>query len=146
MAHKDDRITIRFDPALGGKVRSLAKRRGLPVAEYCRLMCCLEIMHDDGHHPLFKESLSEGEAGRQIDPPPQVGAIRRSLEAVTTIKTAADQLMTWLSAVDHASEAFCCRPGPDTPPPAPSCKSRRTRPEGLPMVPLTRRRANSGST
>jgi hypothetical protein len=119
MPGKDDRITIRFDRVLGRKIRALAQRRGLSVAEYCRLMCCLEVLNDDPDQPYtlvqqqLKETLSEVEAFAQQDPQDQAVTLHRNLEAIAKLREAtkkvneaADQALTWLYAIGRASDAY----------------------------------------
>jgi hypothetical protein len=131
---KSDRITIRFDPVIGRKIRALAQQRGLSVADYCRTMCMLEVLNEPPERPFtlvqqqLKETLVDVETFGQLDPQDQVDVIRRSLDAVTTVKKAADKAFTWLYAVARASDALTknqkgdrvnARPGnagdPDTP-------------------------------
>jgi hypothetical protein len=117
MKAKDDRITIRFDPAIGKKIRALAKARGLSVADYCRLMCTLEVLNDQPEQPFslvhqqLKETLSEVESFGRLEPQDQVDAMRRSLDAITKVKEAADQAFTWLNAVARASDAYTRQKG-----------------------------------
>jgi hypothetical protein len=117
MPAKEDRITIRFDRALGKKIRALAAQRGLSVAEYCRLMCCLEILHEEPGHPFtvvqqqLKETLSEVETFGQLEPQHQVDVMRRSLETVTAMRQATNQLFTWLNALVRASDAYTRQKG-----------------------------------
>jgi hypothetical protein len=117
MSAKEDRITIRFDRALGKKIRALAAQRGLSVAEYCRLMCCLEILNAEPDQPVslvqqqLKETLAEVETFGQLDPQHQVDVMRRSLETVATMRQATDQLFTWLNALVRASDAYTRQKG-----------------------------------
>jgi hypothetical protein len=110
-SEKSDRITIRFDPVIGRKIRALAKRRGLSVADYCRTMCMLEVLNEEPDQPFtlvqqqLKETLSEVETFTQLDPHDQVAMMRRSLDAITTAKKAADKAFTWLYALASASDA-----------------------------------------
>jgi hypothetical protein len=113
---KYDRITIRFDRVVGRKIRALAKRRGLSVAAYCKLMCSLEILNDDPDLPVdvrqqFKEVLGDIESFGQLDPQRQVDVMRRSLDAITAVRKAADQAFTWMNALVRASDAFTRQKG-----------------------------------
>jgi hypothetical protein len=110
-AQKYDRIMIRFDPALGKKIRALAKRRNLTVTEYCRLMCCVEILNDDPDMPVavlqqLKEVLADTERFTQFDPQEQVEAMRRGLNAIEAVQKAAKEAMTWMNALVRASDAY----------------------------------------
>jgi hypothetical protein len=70
--------------------------------------------------------LWEVETLSRLDPHDQVEMMRRSLDAITTAKKAADKAFTWLYALASASDAYTrqkgARPdassdeeGPDTP-------------------------------
>jgi hypothetical protein len=89
----------------------------LSVAEYCRLMCCLEILHEEPDHPFtmlhqqLKETLSDIETVGQLNPASQVDFMRRGLETVTAMRKAADQLFTWLNAFMPASDAYTRQKG-----------------------------------
>jgi hypothetical protein len=112
MKGPDDRITIRFDRALGKKIRALAKRRGLSVAEYCRLMCSLEVLIEEPDQPAtlvqqqMKETLTEMEHFGHLDPQHQAALLRRSLEVFTAARNAVNEGLTWLTALIRASDAF----------------------------------------
>jgi hypothetical protein len=121
---KSARITIRFDPVVERKIRELAKRRGLSVADYCRMMCMLEIVNEDPDQPAtlvqqqLKETMSEMETFAQLDPQDQVAMMRHSLDAITAAKKAADKAFTWLYALASASDAYTRQKGerPDASP------------------------------
>jgi hypothetical protein len=111
MRSQYDRITIRFDRTVGRKVRALAKRRGLSMAEYCRMMCSLEILNDDPDLPIdvhqqLKEVLADTERFGQADPQSQVNVLRRTLDTITALRAAADEATTWLTALTRASYAY----------------------------------------
>jgi hypothetical protein len=114
---KYDRITIRFDPALGKKIRALAKRKGLAVADYCRLMCSLEVLNEEPEHPFtlvqqqLKETLGDVEAFAQQEPQHQAAVMRRCLDALTAARKAEEQAIAWLQAVARASDAFTRQKG-----------------------------------
>jgi hypothetical protein len=75
----DDRITIGFEPPLGRQIRALARRRGLTVAAYCRLMCSLEVMGE-----------------------PTTETHAHLLASLHAVQTAHTVLTSALSALDHA--------------------------------------------
>jgi len=116
-AMKDDRITIRFDPALGRKIRDLAKRRGLSVSDYCRLMCSLEVMDDppkqpfDPVNPQLKETLADTQAFAQLGPQAQLPALRQAVDAVLKLDEATKQAVTWVLAVARAMDAYINQTG-----------------------------------
>jgi hypothetical protein len=112
-----DRITIRFPPVIGAKIRALAKEQGLSVADYCRAKCMLDIVNEEPHHAFtrneyaLKDTMAEMQHFAELDPQRQADVLRRSLEAITTVKKAADKAFTWLYAVASASDALTTQKG-----------------------------------
>jgi hypothetical protein len=112
---QDDRITIRFDRVLGQKIRALAKRRGLSVAEYCRLMCLLEVVNDvpDSHlvNQQLKETMADMQAFAQRDRAAQLPVLREAVDAVEKLREASKSATTWLLAVTRAVDAYTRQKG-----------------------------------
>jgi hypothetical protein len=114
---KADRITIRFPPLIGRKIRALAKAQGMSVADYCRAKCMVDIVNDEPHPSFtvaqqqFKETMADMETFAQLDPKDQADVLRRSLEAVATVKKSADKAFTWLYALATASDALTNQKG-----------------------------------
>jgi hypothetical protein len=111
MDEKYERITIRFDRKVGRKIRAMAERRGLSMAEYCRMMCSLEILNEDPDVPLdvyqgLKDALVETEHFAQAPQQSQVDVLRHTLDTIIAVRNAADEAMTWLTALTRASDAY----------------------------------------
>jgi hypothetical protein len=107
---KYDRITIRFDWSLGKKIRALAKRRGLTVAEYCRMMCLLEVINDEPDTRLveqqLKDTLADVEAFARLEVEAQMPVLREAVDAVDKLREASKTATTWLLAVARAVDAY----------------------------------------
>jgi hypothetical protein len=108
---KYDRVMIRFDPALGAKIREMARRRGLTMAEYCRTMCSLEVLSEDPAQPFgmvqqqLKEALGEVQTFGELDPQQQGRVLGRTVQALMDVSMTIEQALEWLTALARASDA-----------------------------------------